>query len=187
MNSSNFGRRHFGRDQRQEDEYRVNYQIRVPQVRVVRNEEQLGVMPTEQARRLAMDNDLDLVEVAPTARPPVCKIMDYGRFKFEQNLKKKEAAKKQRESKIQIKEIRLRPLIAEHDTEVKINQAKKFLAEGCRVQFNLQFRGHREMSHKEQGYAVINKIIEALQSDGNLEKAPMMEGNKIICFFAPKT
>ena len=186
MNNPNFGRR-FTRDTRQENEHRVNWQIRVPQVRVVRGEEQLGVMQTDYARRLAQDEGMDLVEIAPTAKPPVCRIMDYGRYKYEQNLKKKENAKRQRESQVQLKEIRLRPLIADHDTETKINQAKKFLSEGCRVQFNLQFKGHRELSHKEQGFSVMQKIVDSLQESGILEKTPSMEGNRIVCFFAPKS
>ena len=172
---------------RREDHNRVNWQIKVPQVRVVRDEEQLGVMSTDIARKMAMDEGLDLVEIAPTAKPPVCRIMDFGRFKYEQNLKKKEAAKKQRESQVQIKEIRLRPAIQDHDIETKVNQAKKFLEEGCRVQFNLQFKGYRELNHKEQGYGVINKVVQIMEQHGTLEKAPALEGNKIVCFFIPKT
>ena len=147
---------------RREDQNRVNWQIRVPQVRVVRDEEQLGVMPTDAARKMAMDDGLDLVEIAPTAKPPVCRIMDYGRFKYEQNIKKKEAAKKQRESQVQLKEIRLRPAIQDHDIETKINQAKKFIEEGCRVQFNLQFKGYRELNHKDQGFTVMQKIVQII-------------------------
>lgn len=187
-NNPNFGNKKFfgGRDSRREDEHRVNWGIRVPQVRVVREEEQLGVMPTEEARRLAQDEGLDLVEVAPMARPPVCRIMDYGRFKYEQNIKKKESAKKQRESQTQLKELRLRPGISNHDTDTKISQAKKFLEEGNRVQFNLQFRGQREMSHKEQGFAVMKRVVESLQQTCIVEKAPKLEGNRITCCLAPK-
>ena len=188
MNNPNFGKKFFDRDRRREDENqnRINWQIRVPQVRVVREEEQLGIMATDEARRLAQDEGLDLVEIAPEARPPVCRIMDYGRFKYEQNIKKKENAKKQRESQIQLKELRLRPGIADHDTDTKINQAKKFLEEGCRVQFNLQFRGKREMSHHEQGFLVMKRVTEALQMVCIVEKAPRLEGNRISCCLAPK-
>jgi len=186
MNNTSFNRRPF-RDNRQQDEFRVNWQIRVPNVRVVRGEEQLGVMSTDQARRIAQDEGMDLVEIAPTAKPPVCKIMDYSRFKYEQAMKKKDAAKKQRSSAIQLKEIRLRPSIADHDVEVKVNQAKKFLQEHCKVQFNLQFKGHREMSHREQGFAVMQKVVAALEEQGVLDKQPSMEGNRIICIFSPKT
>lgn len=185
MNNPIFNRRDT-KDNRQEDQHRVNYQIKVPQVRVVREEEQLGVMSTEQARKLAVEEGMDLVEIAPSAKPPVCRIMDYGRYKYEQKIKLKENAKRQREAQVQLKEIRLRPCIADHDTEVKINQAKKFIEEGCRVQFNLQFKGHREMSHKEQGFQVIQKIVNALESFATLEKTPCMEGNRIVCFFTPK-
>ena len=114
MNSGKFQK------DRREDQTRVNWQIRAAQVRVVRDEEQLGVMPIDQARKMAMDEGMDLVEIAPTAKPPVCRIMDYGRFKYEQNIKKKDAAKKQRESQVQVKEIRLRPAIQDHDIETKV-------------------------------------------------------------------
>ena len=107
MNNPNFNRKFQGG--RQEDSHRVNFQIKVPQVRVVRDEEQLGVMSTDQARKMASDDGLDLVEIVPNSKPPVCKIMDYGRFKYEQKLKVKESAKRQRETQIQLKEIRLRP------------------------------------------------------------------------------
>lgn len=186
MNNPNFRKKFYSRDGRREDENRINWQIRVPQVRVVRDEEQLGIMSTDEARRIAQDAGLDLVEIAPTARPPVCRIMDYGRFKYEQKMKKKENEKKQRESQVQLKELRLRPGIAEHDTDTKINQAKKFLEEGCRVQFNLQFRGQREMSHKDQGFAVMKRVVESLGPVCVVEKAPRMEGNRIVCCLAPK-
>jgi translation initiation factor IF-3 len=190
MNSPYFGKKSFGgrdnRDFRREDENRTNWQIRVPQVRVFRDEESLGVMPTDEARRLAQDEGLDLVEVAPTARPPVCKIMDYGRYKYEQNVKKKENAKKQRESQIQVKELRFRPGIADNDIDTKINQAKKFLEDGFKVQLNLQFRGQREMSHKDQGYAVMRRVTGILEAIAIVEKPPLLEGNKITCFLSPK-
>lgn len=190
MKNPNFDKKFFGGNRenqsRREDEPRINWQIRVPQVRVIKEETQLGVMATEAARRMAQDEGLDLVEIVPTARPPVCKIMNYGRYKYEQNCKKREAAKKQRESQVQIKEIRLRPNIGDHDITTKINQAKGFLSDNCKVQFNLQFRGQRELSHKEQGFGVINKIVEALSIDGTIDKAPKMEGNRIVCCFSPK-
>lgn len=175
----------FNKDRR-EDQNRVNWQIKVPQVRVVRDDEQLGVMSTDVARKMAMDEGLDLVEIAPTAKPPVCRIMDYGRFKYENNLKKKEAIKKQRESQIQIKEIRLRPAIQDHDIETKVNQAKKFLQDGCKVQFNLQFKGFRELNHKEQGFDVMQKIVHIMENFGTIEKVPALEGNRITCHFMPK-
>lgn len=169
-----------------ENENRINWQIKVPQVRVIKDEEQLGIMSTDQARKIAQNEGLDLVEIVPKARPPVCRIMDYGRFKYEQTIKKKEASKKQRESQIQLKELRLRPGIAENDTDTKINQAKKFLEDGYKVQFNLQFRGQREMSHKDQGFAVLKRVTDSLVDFCIIEKPPKLEGNKIICCLAPK-
>lgn len=188
MNSYPNYRRNFNNrdDKRNEGENRINFQIRVPQVRVVRDEEQLGIMSTEHARKLAQELNLDLVEVAPQARPPVCRIMDYGKFKYEQKVKQKEAAKKQRETQVQVKELRLRPAIADHDTDTKINQAKKFLEDGHKVQFNLQFKGQRELSHKDQGFAVMDRIMNALASFCIIEKAPKLEGNRLICCLAPK-
>ena len=175
-----------GSNKERENENRVNWQIKAFRVRVVREEEQLGIMSSDEARKIAQEDGLDLVEIAPQANPPVCRIMDYGKFKFEQKIKKKESDKKQRESQIQLKQLRLRPGIADHDTDTKINQAKKFLAEGCRVQFNLQFKGQREMSHKDQGFTVMKKVVESLNSICVVEKAPRLEGNKITCCLAPK-
>ena len=175
-----------GSNKERENENRVNWQIKAFRVRVVREEEQLGIMSSDEARRIAQDDGLDLVEIAPQANPPVCRIMDYGKFKFEQKIKKKESDKKQRESQIQLKQLRLRPGIADHDTDTKINQAKKFLIEGCKVQFNLQFKGQREMSHKDQGFIVMKKVVESLNSISIVEKAPRLEGNKITCCLSPK-
>lgn len=169
-----------------EDRHRINWQIKVPSVRVFKDNETLGVMDTDAARNIAFDSGLDLVEMVPDSKPPVCKIMDYSRFRYEQKIKKKEAEKKQRESVIQLKEIRLRPAIAEHDIETKINQAKKFLEQGDKVQFNLFFKGQRELSHKEKGFEVIKKIISDLENFAILDKNPKIEGNKIICSFSPK-
>lgn len=169
-----------------DEKHRINWQIKIPTVRVIRGDEQLGVMDTDAARNLASSEGLDLVEMVPDSRPPVCRIMDYSRFKYEQKLKKKDAAKKQRESVVQLKEIRLRPAIADHDTETKINQAKKFLEEGDKVQFNLTFRGQRELSHKDKGFELMKKIIKGLENFGILDKSPKMEGNRIICSLNPK-
>lgn len=166
-------------------ENRVDWQIRVPQVRVVRDDEQLGIMSTENARRLAQEQGLNLVEIAPEARPPVCRIMDYSRFKYEQQIKKKESAKKQREAQVQIKELRLRPGIAEHDADIKINQAKKFLEDGMKVVFSLEFRGQREMSHKDKGFQVMQRIVETLKDSCVIEKQPKLEGKRILCCLAP--
>ena len=180
-----FKNQRFERDERENQGPRINWAIRFPQIRVVKEEEQLGIMTPDEARRIAQEMGLDLVEIAPQARPPVCRIMDYGKFKYEQKIKEKEQARKQRESQVQFKELRLSVAIAEHDIETKINQAKKFLTEGMKVQFSLKFSG-REMAHKDQGFEVVNKIVEALQNLANIEKAPKMEGNRILCCLGPK-
>ena len=162
-------------------EMRTNFQIRVPQVRVIKDDQQLGVMSTDQAQAMAEEIGMDLVEVVPTVSPPICKIMDYGKFRYEKKIKDKESARKQRESKVQYKEIRLRPAIAQNDMETKVNMAKKFLSEGYKVQFMLQFRGGREMSHKENGMNVMLKIVEIMGDQVSVETQPRFEGNKIVC------
>jgi translation initiation factor IF-3 len=168
------------------EDFRINWKIKAFQVRVVAEDKQLGVMNTDRARRIAEEAGLDLVEVAPEAKPPVCKIINYGRFKYEQQLKKKEQAKKQKESKIQIKEIRLRPTIADNDVAVKISKAKGFLEDKMKVQFNLMFKGQRELIHKEKGFTVINHIISSLSEISLLDRPPKLDGNKIICCLSPK-
>ena len=168
------------------DSVRVNWQIRVPQVRLIKDDKQLGVINTDKARRMAEEAGLDLVEVAPDARPPVCKIIDFGRFRYEQQLKKKEQLKKQKEAQIQLKELRLRPSIDKHDVDVKISRAKKFLEDGFKVQLNLLFKGQREIAHKEQGFSVINKMINSLEELAILDKPPKFDGSKIICRLSPK-
>jgi translation initiation factor IF-3 len=172
-----------GRDH--EREPRINWQIRIPQIRVVRDEEQLGVMSPDEARKIAQELELDLVEIVPTARPPVCRIMDYGKYKYEKKMKDKEQARKQRESQVELKELRLSMGIAEHDIETKINQAKKFLSEGNKVQFNLKISG-RQMAHKDQGFVVVTRIVDSLKDIANIDKAPKIEGNRIICCLGPK-
>lgn len=168
------------------DELRTNWQIRVPNVRLFKDEQPLGIVSTDEARRLATEAGLDLVEVVATARPPVCKIMDYGRFKYEQKLKQKEQIKRQRESQIHLKEIRLRPGTGEHDLETKVNQAKKFIEDGMKVQFNLEFKGSRELFNRDQGFTVVNRVLALLNEVVSVERMPKMEGKKIICVVAPK-
>jgi translation initiation factor IF-3 len=168
------------------NEHRINWQIKVPAVRVIQDDQQLGVMPTDKARKIAQESGLDLVEVSPDSKPPVCRIMDYNKFKFEMKIKQKEQAKKQRESVVHLKELRLRPMIADHDVDTKINHAIKFLEEGNKIQFTLQFKGQREMAHKEQGFAVMNKIVGILSEHGELDKSPKLDGNKIMCSFNPR-
>jgi len=166
-------------------ELRINFQIRVQKVRLTRNEEQLGIVSTDEARRMAEDDGLDLVEIVPQANPPICKIMDYGKYKYEKKMKDKDAAKKQRESQMQTKEIRLRPSIAIGDEEIKINQAKNFLLDGFKVQLILQFKG-REMHHQDAGMSVVQRMAIRLSLDGLVEIVPKIEGKKIVCCIAPK-
>lgn len=168
------------------EEFKINFQIKSPQVRLIKDNIQLGVFSIDKARKLAQEEGLDLIEIVPNASPPICKIMNFGRFKYEKKMKQKEQQKKQRETKIQLKELRLRPGIALHDIETKTNQAKKFLEDGCKVQFNLQFKGKRELSHQEQGFAVMNKVIELLGDLCVVEKNPQLEGNRIFCSVSPK-
>ena len=184
MYNSNFRRRE-NRDFVKPGELRTNHQIRVPQVRLVRGEEQLGVVSTDEARRMAEDAGLDLVEVVPNASPPICKIMDYGKFRYEKKIKDKESARKQRESAVQYKEIRLRPCIASGDVETKMNQAKKFLSEGYKVQIVMQFRG-REMAHRDGGMLLVHRLIQEMSTVASVESQPKFEGNRITCCMASK-
>lgn len=170
-----------------EEDLLVNRQIRNRQVRIIFEDRQLGVFPLEKALRMAEDANLDLVEVSPSRNgPSVCKITDYGKFRYEKQLKKKEQLKKQRSSQVQLKELRLRPVIGRHDMEVKISHAKKFLEDNFKVQFNVVFKGQREMSHKEQGFSVIKQIIESLSEFCVVERQPRLDGNCIICILSPK-
>ena len=184
MYNSNFRRRE-NRDFLKPGELRTNFQIRVPQVRLIHNEEQLGVVPTDDARRMAEDAGLDLVEMVPNASPPICKIMDYGKYKYEKKIKDKESARKQREAAVQYKEIRLRPSIASGDVETKTSQAKRFLSEGYKVQLVVQFKG-REMAHRENGMLLVNKIIQEMSVVASVESQPKFEGNKITCCLVSK-
>lgn len=166
---------------------RTNYQIRVPKVRVVQGEDKLGIMSTSEAMKLAQSAELDLVEIAPQAQPPVCRIMDNAKFQYDQKQRNKEHKKKQRVTTVQIKELRLRPVTGVHDAQVKTNHARKFLQDGKKVQFNIMFKGRREACHRDQGFEVIKRIIEDLAEVCEVERPPKMEGNRITCRLAPKT
>lgn len=160
---------------------RRNEQIRIPRVLVVRDGTKIGVFPTWEAIRMARDEGLDLVEIAPHERPPVCSIMDYGRYKYDQQKKNKE-----RKTNIQKeKEISFRYVIDDHDLMVKTNQIKGWLEEGDRVKIAIKFKA-RENAHKEQGMVVIRKCLEGLNGIGNVEREPAFEGNQIICRLMPK-
>ena len=160
--------------QNADNTHRVNEQIRLTPVRVIDQDgEMLGVIETDDARERARVAGLDLVEVAPTERPPVCKIMDYGKFKYDQ--KKKSGNNKQHQ--VQIKEVRLRPKIGDHDIEFKMKQAKKFLKEKDKVKLNVFFRG-RENAHHDRGREMLNQIIADLEDIAKVEKTPGMEGGR---------
>jgi translation initiation factor IF-3 len=161
---------------------RINEQIRISPVRLVgANGEQLGVVPTAQAMDLAREAGLDLVEVAPQERPPVCKILDFGKFKYQQSRKDTKAKSHQ----AKVKEIRVRPKTGDHDVETKINQAKRFLEHKDKVLVNVLFRG-RELQHTEEGRRVMNQILEQLAEIAKIEKAPSMEGKRMTAMLAPK-
>lgn len=143
----------------------------------------LGVIPTSEAQRLAADVGLDLVEVAPNERPPVCRIMDYGKFKYEQ---KRKAAVSAKQHQVQLKEIRLRPKTGEHDIDFKVKQARDFLIGKDKVKFNVQFKG-RENAHHERGREILLAIIETLQDVSKIEKSPSMEGGRnMTAVLSPK-
>ena len=161
---------------------RVNEQIRISPVRVVSADgELLGILNTEDALTRAREADLDLVEVAPNERPPVCRIMDYGKFKYQQ--KKRQNKGHTHQSKI--KEIRVRPKTGEHDIGFKLNQARTFLQHKDKVVVSVIFRG-REMAHLEEGRKVIDHIIDQLQDVGKIESSPSHQGKRIVCILTPK-
>jgi translation initiation factor IF-3 len=162
---------------------RVNEEIRIRQVRLIDDQGvQHGVVDTESALSLARERGLDLVEVAPEAHPPVCKILDYGKFKY--LLKKKEHQAKRKQHQVVIKEMRVRPKIDVHDLETKLKQARGFLMDGDKLQVNMLFRG-REIGFKELGMAIMVRIRETLADVGKVERAPMQEGNRLIMIINP--
>lgn len=163
---------------------RVNRQIRISPVRVIGAEgEQMGILAVEEAIAAAEALGLDLVEVAPTARPPVVRIMDYGKFKYEEARKARVARKKQHH--IQVKEVKFRPGIEAHDFEFKVKHAYKFLEEGDKVKVTMMFRG-RQMAHPELGREVLMRVAEALEPIGKVESSPMMEARTMTMILAPK-
>ena len=162
----------------------INEQIRDKEVRVIGEDgEQLGVMDIAEARRLADEAGVDLVKIAPNAKPPVCRIIDYGKFKYEQTRKEKEAKKKQKV--VEVKEIRLSPNIDTNDLNTKTQNAKKFLEKGNRVKVTLRFRG-REMAHMAQSKHILDDFAEALADVATVDKAPKVEGRAMTMFLAEK-
>lgn len=165
-------------------ELQINEEIRDKEIRVIGEEgEQLGIMTAKDAQKLAYDKNLDLVKIAPQATPPVCKIIDYGKFRFEQAKREKEAKKNQNIT--EIKEIRLSLNIDIGDFNTKLNHAIKFLAAGDKVKVSIRFRG-REMAHPELGTAVMKRFAEAIAEHGIVEKQPKLEGRSMLMFVAAK-
>ena len=162
----------------------INEQIRDKEVRLIGADgEQLGIMSSRDAQKLAEEAGLDLVKIAPTAKPPVCKIIDYGKYRYEQARKEKEAKKKQKT--IELKEIRLSPNIDTNDLNTKINSAKKFIEKGNKVKVTLRFRG-REMAHMNQSKYILDDFAESLADVAVVEKAPKVEGRSIGMVLAEK-
>ncbi len=164
---------------------RINERIRVREVRLIdENNEQLGVMPTRDALSLAQSRGLDLVEVAPTAQPPVCRLLDYGKFRYDQGKREREQRKTQKT--ITIKELRLYPKMSEHDQETRVKAARRFLEEGHKVKFVVQFKG-RENAHTELGREMLTAISELLRDVGTLEQTPRLEGRNMSMMVVQRT
>ncbi len=165
-------------------ELQINEEIRDKEVRVITGDgEVLGIMSSQEALKIAEEKNLDLVKIAPQAVPPVCKIMDYGKYRFEQAKKEKEAKKNQHV--VEIKEIRLSLNIDTHDFETKVNHARRFLTSGNKVKVSIRFRG-REMAHTENGLVTMQQFADACTEFSNVEKAAKLEGKSMMMFLAPK-
>ncbi|MFR0019657.1 MAG: translation initiation factor IF-3 [Paraclostridium sp.] len=165
-------------------ELAINDEIRDKEIRVLSETgEQLGIMTSRDAQLMANEKNLDLVKISPNANPPVCKLMDYGKYKYEQSRKEKESKKKQKV--VTVKEVRLRPGIEENDINTKANNAIKFLQKGDKVKVELRFRG-RELGHKDLGKQVMLKFIDLVKEFGEPTKAPAFEGNNMVVMIDPK-
>lgn len=165
-------------------ELMINEQIREKEVRLIgENGEQLGIMSSKEAYKIAMEADLDLVMIAPVAKPPVCKVIDYGKYKYEQTIREKEAKKKQKT--VDIKEIRMSPNIDTNDLNTKINATRKFLEKGARVKVTLRFRG-REMAYASQSKVILDNFVEALNDVAVVDKPAKMEGRNMSLFLSAK-
>jgi translation initiation factor IF-3 len=170
-------------ERRINEKMRVNRQIRISPVRVIAPDgEQIGILPIERAMEIAEEQGLDLVEVAPLARPPVCRIMDYGKFKYEEQRQAREARKKQH--RVELKEVKMRPGIEDHDFDFKVRHARKFLQEGNKVKLTMMFRG-RQMAHPEFGRQVLDRVFQELQDVSKVEAHPMLEGRSMVMVLAP--
>lgn len=164
-------------------EIRINQDIRSTEVRLVGEDgDQMGVFPTHLALRKAEEEDLDLVEVSPNAKPPVCKLMDYGRFKFEQQ--KKDRERRRNTKTVSVKTIKLRPKIGEADLNTKIHQLSKFLMDGHKAKIVVQFKG-REITHKELGKDLLDRVSNSISGHANIEVPPKMEGRNLMMLVSP--
>jgi translation initiation factor IF-3 len=175
--------RRFDRRPPERDTTRINERIRVPEVRLIDDQgQQIGVMKTPDALTFAQERDLDLVEVAPEARPPVCRVLDYSKYKYEQAQKVKQARKHQQQ--ITVREIKFRPKIAEHDYDTKKHHVERFLRHKDKVKVTIMFRG-REVTHPERGTAILDRLAEELSELGVVEQRPMQEGRNMTMMMAP--
>jgi translation initiation factor IF-3 len=175
--------RRFDRRPPERDTTRINERIRVPEVRLIDDEgKQIGVLKTADALAFAQERELDLVEVAPEARPPVCRVLDYSKYKYEQAQKLKQARKHQQQ--ITIREIKFRPKIAEHDYDTKKHHVERFLRHKDKVKVTIMFRG-REVTHPERGTAILDRLAEELSELGVVEQRPMQEGRNMTMMMAP--
>ena len=164
--------------------HQINEEIIDKEIRLIGNEgEQLGIMSAEEALKIAAEQDLDLVKIAPGSNPPVCKIMDYGKYRFEQTKKEKDAKKNQRV--IEIKKIRMSPGIGDNDFNTKLKNGQKFLTDGNRVKVSVRFRG-REMAHTDIGEVLLRDFAEKCAGIANMDKAPKLEGRNMSMFLSPK-
>ena len=162
----------------------INEQIRDKEIRLIDEEgNQLGVLSARDAQKIADEKHLDLVKIAPTAKPPVCKIMDYGKYRFDQVKKEKEAKKKQKT--VDIKELRLSPSIDTHDVQVKVKKAIEFLKNGDKVKISIRFRG-REIGHSKTAVTILENFANDISEYGVVDKAPKMEARSLVMFLAPK-
>ena len=169
---------------RKKESNRINWHIKVPVVRVITGDgEQAGILKIEEAMDLAQDAGMDLVEMSPNADPPVCKVMNYGKYKFQQAKKAKEAKSKQKQ--VQVKEVKFKPRIDEHDFQFKCNHIRRFIKHGDKVRAFVHFRG-REVKHREIGMGILERIIKATEELAVIEKRPGMEGNQLVMYLIAK-
>ena len=163
----------------------INWDIRAPEVRVIDAEgKQVGILPLKEAMKIAEEKGLDLVEVAPNSQPPVCRVMNYGKYKYQQSKRTQEARKHQ--TVIHVKEVKVRPRTEEHDFQFKLRHVKRFLDEGNKVKISILFRG-REIAHPEFGKEMLNRFVEGVKDLTVIEQAPRLEGRSMVMILAPKS